>query len=268
MISRSQVGLLFERLLSSMHAWDGRPLRYLFCYNGEDPGDSYDCACCLTWPNDEMYRSCPCICHERIEKMATAGDIPLLFYALGTKNALPEFPASMEDEKDLREIYIKEKWAHFHNTNGKYANYSPLVCSVCVPSDPPHKRILFDSKTGELLPLAAQKLGPESSTDEQERKRGGVKVVSFGPGIASAIVPYECPTCSSEIKSIRLQVCYSVDNHCPCLNEWHDEPDKCPTCSSEVKSVRPPVCYYGDTESPCRDTWHCILPPHARPGCF
>ena len=109
MILRTKAGLLLERLLSTMHDWQGYALRHLLCYNGEDANDAYDCACCITWPDDDQYGWCGCICHERIEKMANSGDMPLLFSALVMADAFPKFAASFEELKAWKQSAIDNK---------------------------------------------------------------------------------------------------------------------------------------------------------------
>jgi hypothetical protein len=153
MPERSKTGLQLERLFQSMQDWEGRGLRHLLCFNGQDDLDScFDCSCCITWPDDEMYTRCPCICHVRIEAIARSGDIGLLFTALAASDVLPRFPASFEEQESWRKENLETGRAHYHNTNGVYSTYPQSTCSVCCPAEPPHENILYDSKTGELLP--------------------------------------------------------------------------------------------------------------------
>lgn len=149
--TRTQAGLVLERLLKSMKAWNGHSLRYLLCYNGGEPNAPYDCACCFTWPDDELFQSCRCICHERIEKMATCGDMPLLIRTLTAMGEIPTFPSSADEQQRWHREALERGDSHHHNTNGHFANYPKMVCSICFPGDGPHPRARFDVKTGEPL---------------------------------------------------------------------------------------------------------------------
>ncbi len=149
-MNRSQAGLALERLLQSIRTWDDHSLRYLFCYNGEPSDMGYDCACCLMWPDDDNYKSCGCPCHERIEKMARSGDFPLLVSALTNSDEFPKFPTSIDEHEAWRKQALEDGATHYHNTNGKFANYSKLVCSTCCPSDD-RPQVKYNTKTGELL---------------------------------------------------------------------------------------------------------------------
>lgn len=51
--------------------------RWLLCWNGEESGSGFDCACCLTdWRESEKdheklgWEPCGCICHQRIRSLA------------------------------------------------------------------------------------------------------------------------------------------------------------------------------------------------------
>jgi hypothetical protein len=173
MMSRSLAGLTLERLFSTMRTWDGHALRYLLCYNGENDGESYDCACCMTCPNDEGYRSCGCICHERIEKMARTGDFPLLISALFTGDQIPKFPSSLDEQLKWRQEALAQGEMHYHNTTGALTNYPQVCCSVCCPIETLPK-VLYNSKTGELL---------RESFNPEQRERDRVRIdASFGLG--------------------------------------------------------------------------------------
>jgi hypothetical protein len=150
---RSQVGLILERMLASMKDWEGHGMRHLLCYNGESEHESYDCACCMTWPDDEQFSKCGCICHERIEKMARTGDLPLLFFALAANDGLPKFPSSYDELQKWQQENLDTGCTHYHNTVGTLATYPKSCCSVCCPSLDPHPSILYNTHTGELLPI-------------------------------------------------------------------------------------------------------------------
>jgi hypothetical protein len=89
---RSQEALTLERILAeSKH-------RYLFCWNGEQSEESYDCACCMTYLTDELLCDCGCPCHERIDAMARIPSAALWLRAMEGMQVLPPFFSS-EDEK-------------------------------------------------------------------------------------------------------------------------------------------------------------------------
>jgi hypothetical protein len=98
---RTQEALTLERILAGSH-------RYLFCWNGEQGEQAYDCACCITYLTDEILCSCGCACHERIDTMARSASATLWLRALAAMNELPPFFSS-EDEKVA---YLE---AHPHN---------------------------------------------------------------------------------------------------------------------------------------------------------
>jgi len=154
----SQAGLALECLLGSVRSWDGYPLRHLFCYNGECADTPYECGCCFLYPGNDAYRACHCLCHERIERMARSGDMPLLVFALMASGDFPRFPSNIEEEASWRKQALEEGRTHYHNTNGRFANYSKLVCSTCCPSDD-RPQVKYDTKTGKELPLEKAKLG-------------------------------------------------------------------------------------------------------------
>jgi len=81
---RTKQGLLLEKLLSGMKH------RHVLCFDG-DPEASYDCGCCITYPDDVMNSRCGCSCHRRIEHMANAPDISFWLLAL---EAMGEFHLS------------------------------------------------------------------------------------------------------------------------------------------------------------------------------
>lgn len=75
--------------------------RYLFCWNGEQDGGieaPYDCACCITWSDDELYQRCGCICHERIEEMSRVRHIQLFLLAAEAMGEMPKFFSSYAEK--------------------------------------------------------------------------------------------------------------------------------------------------------------------------
>jgi len=177
MMTRTRAGLALERLLSSIRTWDDHPLRHLFCYNGSEPDTGYECACCMTWPDDKQYETCGCICHERVEKMARTGDFPLLVSALVASDEFPKFPSNWEEEEIWRKLALEEDHTHYHNTNGKFANYPKLVCSTCCPSDD-RPQVKYNTKTGKLLRESFPGPGAPGNNeggplDEFPRQEGG-----------------------------------------------------------------------------------------------
>lgn len=89
---RSQEALTLERILAeSKH-------RYLFCWNGEQSEESYDCACCLTYLTDDQLCGCGCVCHERIDSLARGNSTALWLRAMIGMQVLPPFFSS-ENEK-------------------------------------------------------------------------------------------------------------------------------------------------------------------------
>lgn len=99
-IRRTQQGLLLERLMGTIQSPAGGGLRYLFCYNGEEPEESYDCGCCMSWT---PFPECNCICRERFERMANTCDLPLLFKALQLVNEFPALPSSIDELEKLKD---------------------------------------------------------------------------------------------------------------------------------------------------------------------
>lgn len=156
---RTREGLLLERLIHHLKDWAGFDMRHFFCYNGEGPDDSFDCACCITWPDDTLYSQCGCICHVRIEAMAHTSDLRLLFTSLRVQDMLPEFPASWEEQEKLQKKGLNDGRFHYHNVDGRFSNYPRVCCSVCIPCEPDevprHPKLLYDTKTGKTLPIPA-----------------------------------------------------------------------------------------------------------------
>ena len=120
---RTKEGLILEKLLHDLKH------RYLFCWNGEtgSAADAYDCACCMIWdtPEDGF---CGCVCHERIEKMATQSGVRLWLLASEAMGALPRFFTSYEDKlqycKEVSRIHKQEQ------ANG--SSYELLgLCEFC-----------------------------------------------------------------------------------------------------------------------------------------
>lgn len=190
---RSQVGLILERMLASMKDWQGHGMRHLLCYNGESASESYDCACCMTWPDDEQFSKCGCICHERIEKMAHTGDLQLLFFALNANDGLPKFPSSWEEMQKWQQENLDAGRTHYHNTVGTLATYPKTCCSVCCPSLEPHKSILYNTHTGALLPVPGT---PELSCPQCGSPRPALKnpvLTGFGDNETSCTDPWHGP---------------------------------------------------------------------------
>ena len=98
---RTNEGLLLERLLHDMK------YRYALCWNGEINDAAYDCACCITWPDNELYSRCGCICHERIEAMVHNNSMRGF---LRTYRDLGQFPKIAESRKEA----VKLKQWHYH----------------------------------------------------------------------------------------------------------------------------------------------------------
>ena|SRR5271154_3709446 len=89
---RTREALTLEQILHSTKH------RYLFCWNGESGDESYDCACCITYLDDDLLCSCGCPCHARIDALAAIPPTTLWLRALAGMKQLPTFFAS-EDEK-------------------------------------------------------------------------------------------------------------------------------------------------------------------------
>jgi hypothetical protein len=110
---RTQEALTLERILAGSH-------RYLFCWNGEQGEQAYDCACCITYLTDEILCSCGCACHERIDIMARSASAALWLRALAGMNELPPFFSS-EDEKV----------AHLESQRKTYPHAADCTCDDC-----------------------------------------------------------------------------------------------------------------------------------------
>jgi hypothetical protein len=115
---RTDAGLTLELLLSKL------PNRWLFCWSGERGEYApYDCACCMTWPSEEMYHDCGCICHRRIEKMAADPDIRLWLLASMAMDEFPFIASSLEEE-----LRHQRKNAALHKS---WERKLPCECSDC-----------------------------------------------------------------------------------------------------------------------------------------
>ena len=163
MIPRTQAGLMLERLFSTMHDWEGFSLRHLLCYNGESQDDSYDCACCMTWP--DTVPECGCICHERIERMAQTLDFPLLISSLLREDIFPQFATSWEELQGWRKAKLDAGLAHYHDLpKGEYAGYPKSSCGSCIL--PPQRSVTTDESAAATASLMTKKIGdfPEKAS--------------------------------------------------------------------------------------------------------
>jgi hypothetical protein len=103
MAFRTKAGLILEKYLHNL------PHRYLFCWNGEDDSvAAYDCACCMTWPDDDMYQRCGCICHDRIEAMANQRNIHLWLIAMSSMDVLPPVFSSYEEKLKHAKVIFQQ----------------------------------------------------------------------------------------------------------------------------------------------------------------
>lgn len=62
--------------------------RYVLCWAGEGPDDTYDCACCMMAPGEQ--NDCGCVCHTRIASMASNPEIRLFLLAAVAMGVFPE----------------------------------------------------------------------------------------------------------------------------------------------------------------------------------
>jgi hypothetical protein len=120
---RTIAGLILEKILHDSKN------RHLLCWNGEGPESAaYDCGCCLTWPGTfTLQHDCPCVCHQRIEEMASLPHISLWLIAMEAMDALPPFFASFEEEKN----YKKEVAASHASLRSTWGTYSACDCAFC-----------------------------------------------------------------------------------------------------------------------------------------
>jgi hypothetical protein len=93
MRQRTKQGQILEQLLHGMKC------RYVLCWNGDSTGGGwgpYDCACCITYAGDEP-TGCGCVCHDRIEAMASSRDMLMFLLALEASEEMPFIPKNYED---------------------------------------------------------------------------------------------------------------------------------------------------------------------------
>jgi hypothetical protein len=124
---RTKAGLLLEKILN------GNKHRYLLCWNGEreDSEESpYDCACCITWSDNELYQRCGCICHERIEEMARVPHIKLWLLALESMDELPKFFTSYAEKLTYCKPIAAQHEEHRQGRITKY-DFGPCKCEFC-----------------------------------------------------------------------------------------------------------------------------------------
>ncbi len=123
-MTRTKAGLILEKLLhDNKHRW-------LFCWNGEHEDAAYDCACCLTWPNDELYTNCGCLCHTRIEAMARITDMKLFLLAAEAMGELPKFFASYAEKLTYSKPILVEHEEHRKSHISVY-DFGPCTCEFC-----------------------------------------------------------------------------------------------------------------------------------------
>lgn len=133
-LRRTKAGIILEKILSE------NKHRYLWCWNGEteeDENSSYDCACCLTWAGgteDEFLHFCGCVCHIRIEAMASNPHVRLWLVALEAMKELPPFFASYA-EKLIYSIGILKQHTEYttgcrQQSLGKHS-IPDCICEYC-----------------------------------------------------------------------------------------------------------------------------------------
>ena len=122
---RTESGLNLEKIFSELKH------RYLFCWNGEPEGSTYDCGCCMTWPDDATYRVCGCVCHERIEEMANLPHIKLWLVAMKSMGELPPFFSSRQEKLAYCIEQAKEHEAHRNNWGTSILSIPPCPCEYC-----------------------------------------------------------------------------------------------------------------------------------------
>jgi hypothetical protein len=92
---RTKQGLVLEKILHNMK-W-----RWLLCWKGTSDdkswGGAYDCACCITYFNNEDTRNCGCPCHRRIEAMANTPEMLYFLLALEAEGEIPFVPKDYVD---------------------------------------------------------------------------------------------------------------------------------------------------------------------------
>jgi hypothetical protein len=127
-VHRTKAGIILEKILSE------NKHRYLWCWNGEGEGDEsypYDCACCLTWSggteDDFLVNSCGCICHTRIEEMASHPHVRLWLVAMKAMDELPRFFSSYDDKL----AYSKEMFATHAQAAIEFYKGRPCECEFC-----------------------------------------------------------------------------------------------------------------------------------------
>jgi hypothetical protein len=124
---RTKAGLILEKILhENKH-------RYLLCWNGEaeDSEESpYDCACCITWSDNELYQRCGCICHERIEEIARQRGIKLWLLAMESMDELPKFFTSYAEKLTYSKTIAAQHEEHRQGHVTKY-DFGPCKCEFC-----------------------------------------------------------------------------------------------------------------------------------------
>lgn len=129
---RTIEGLLLEHIMRSTEN------AYLLCWNGANEEtwgpvfvQSFDCACAITFPDTEMWSTCGCICHERIELMCSSPHIRLWLRAMkmaefdSEVKILPPFPKDHAEKVNLgKELYNKH-WGNRSLAMG------PCLCDHC-----------------------------------------------------------------------------------------------------------------------------------------
>lgn len=147
MVRRTKQGLLLEKLLHGMKH------RYLLCWNGEEEDSlesPYDCACCGTWPDEDLYRNCGCICHTRIESMSSSPHIKLWLLAA---KSMEEFPVIFHSEDEWFPHGQEIRDAHAAQAE-KYG-YDPCNCEECV-----HVRTVEKRKASEPVATSPEPSKP------------------------------------------------------------------------------------------------------------
>lgn len=122
--------IILEKILSE------NKHRYLWCWNGEENEAAYDCACCLTWSggteDDFLVNSCGCICHSRIEEMATHPNIRLWLVALKAMDELPPFFASYAEKLTYsKKLVVEHAALRVDWTPEQMKILGPCRCEFC-----------------------------------------------------------------------------------------------------------------------------------------
>lgn len=166
---RTKAGLILEKLLNESK------YRWLWCWKGDDDPSAYDCACCIMWPNDNVLSECECICHTRIEEIASLTSIRMWLLAAEGAGELPKFFTSYRDKL----IYCKEI------ASKHYSMDYPCPCEFC-------KFANDDAKTRKF-PLDGE---DNSNVDEY---RCHVCNELFRPNKEMMLMI--CPKCESKVPS-------------------------------------------------------------------